>query len=261
MSVQDYEQLTLFPADSPVSPSPSPGSAEARRTTVISGLKCSESLENCGPVGSLVRMLLESSIWRSTQCSLTWKKKDMRGGRCLFRLAASTRRTGASGAQFWPTVTSFDATCGELKGREYSGTRHAMKIGQAVRMFPTPRSNCPTGASWAPHRQGSPDLQTYAAMFPTPRSSDAKLTGPPGSASAEHDLKRRQLRGVVLYPTPTTGAGLCGGTGNYQQLKALEAAGQITPEERRSMQAGNGGQLNPDWVEWLMGYPIGWSSV
>lgn len=230
MSGQDYEQLTLFPADSPASPSPLPGSVEARRMTVTSGLKCSESLENCGPVGSLVRMLLESSIWRSTQCSLTWKKKDMRGGRCLYRLAASTRRTGASAAQFWPTVTSFDATCGELKGREYTGTRHAMKIGQAVR------------------------------IFPTPRSSDAKLTGPPGSASAEHDLKRRQLRGVVLYPTPTTER-LCGGSHAAARLKEMEAAGQITPEERRSMQAGNGGQLNPDWVEWLMGYPIGWSSV
>ena len=64
-----------------------------------------------------------------------------------------------------------------------------------------------------------------------------------------------------LFPTPTTGAGLCGGTGNFQQLQVLEASGQITPEERRSMQAGNGGQLNPDWVEWLMGYPIGWSEV
>ena len=260
MSGQDYEQLTLFPADSPASPSPLPGSVEARRMTVTSGLKCSESLENCGPVGSLVRMLLESSIWRSTQCSLTWKKKDMRGGRCLYRLAASTRRTGASAAQFWPTVTSFDATCGELKGREYTGTQHAMKIGQAVRMLPTPRANCSTGASWAPHRQGAPDLQTYAAMFPPPRSSDAKLTGPPGSASAEHDLKRRQLRGVVLYPTPTTER-LCGGSHAAARLKEMEAAGQITPEERRSMQAGNGGQLNPDWVEWLMGYPIGWSSV
>jgi len=25
--------------------------------------------------------------------------------------------------------------------------------------------------------------------------------------------------------------------------------------------AANGGQLNPDWVEWLMGWPIGWSSL
>ena len=22
-----------------------------------------------------------------------------------------------------------------------------------------------------------------------------------------------------------------------------------------------GGQLNPDWVEWLMGWPVGWSSL
>lgn len=199
--------------------------------TVTSGRKCSELLESCSPVGSLVRMLLESSIWRSTLCSLTWKTKATKAGRCLFRLAASTRRTGASAAQFWPTVTGFDAAGGELKGKEYCGTRHAMKLGQAVR------------------------------MFPTPRASDAKLTGPIGSPSAEYDLKHHQLRGFILYPTPTTGAGLCGGTGNYQQMQALEAAGQITPEERRSMQAGNGGQLNPDWVEWLMGYPIGWSEV
>ena len=64
-----------------------------------------------------------------------------------------------------------------------------------------------------------------------------------------------------MWPTPTTGAGLCGGTGNYQQLKALEASGQITEEERRSMAAGNGGQLNPTWVEWLMGFPLGWTDL
>lgn len=26
------------------------------------------------------------------------------------------------------------------------------------------------------------------------------------------------------------------------------------------MRAGNGGQLNPEWVEWLMGWPIGWTA-
>ncbi len=66
---------------------------------------------------------------------------------------------------------------------------------------------------------------------------------------------------VTLFPTPTASAGLCGGSGNYQQLKALEAAGKITEEERRNMTQGNGGQLNPDWVEWLMGFPIGWTSL
>ena len=37
--------------------------------------------------------------------------------------------------------------------------------------------------------------------------------------------------------------------------------GVITDEERKSFRAGNGGQLNPDWVEWLMGWPIGWTRL
>ena len=32
-------------------------------------------------------------------------------------------------------------------------------------------------------------------------------------------------------------------------------------ENARLMGAGNGGQLNPDWVECLMGYPLGWTDV
>ena len=64
-----------------------------------------------------------------------------------------------------------------------------------------------------------------------------------------------------LFPTPSVGAGLCGGTGNFQQLKALSECGVITEEERKSMSAGNGGRLNPAWVEWMMGYPIGWTEV
>lgn len=84
-------------------------------------------------------------------------------------------------------------------------------------------------------------------MWPTPKASDCKGSGPPGSKSAEHDLKKHNLKGVVMfYPTPTTGAGLCGGTGNFQQ---------------RNMSQGNGGQLNPVFVEWLMGFPLGWTDL
>lgn len=232
MNVPAYEQLTLFPAASPASRSPSPGSDEARRMTVTSGLKCLELYQNSGPLGLLVRMLLGSSIWRSTRCTLTWKTKVTPSKRLLFRLVPSTPRTGGIGVPLLPTITRFDATCGDLKGKEYTGTRHAMKLIQAVK------------------------------MWPTPKATDYKGSGPAGSKSAYHDLKKHNLKGVVMfYPTPTTGAGLCGGTGNFQQLKDLEEAGQITEEERRSMAAGNGGQLNPDWVEWLMGFPPGWTEV
>ena len=40
MSEQDYEQLTLFQEDSPASRLVLPGSDEARKMTVTSGLRC-----------------------------------------------------------------------------------------------------------------------------------------------------------------------------------------------------------------------------
>lgn len=197
MSGQDYEQLSLFPGDSPVSRSAVPGSAEARMMTVISGQKCLELSMSSGPLGSLEKMLLVSSIWHSTRCFLTWKISATKQGRLYFRLVPSKPRTGGTDVPLWPT----------------------------------------------------------------PKASDCKGSGPRGSKSAEHDLKKRNLKGVVMYLTPTTGAGLCGGTGNYKQLKNLEESGAITPEERRSMAAGNGGQLKPTWVEALMGFPSGWTEL
>lgn len=37
--------------------------------------------------------------------------------------------------------------------------------------------------------------------------------------------------------------------------------GEINETEFQSMTAGNGGKLNPTWVEWLMGFPLGWSDL
>jgi hypothetical protein len=64
----------------------------------------------------------------------------------------------------------------------------------------------------------------------------------------------------LLWPTPTYGK-LAGGTGGMQQIEAKYLAGVITTEERRAMRAGNGGKLNPAWIEWLMGFPIGWTDL
>ena len=156
MKEQDYEQLTLFQEDSPASHSVLPGSREARTTTVTSGRKCLESYRSCGPLGCLVRMCLESSIWHSTRCLLTWKTSATPRRRSIFQLAVSTPRTSEAGSPFWPT--------------------------------------------------------------------------------------------------PSTGAGLCGGTGNFKTLQRMAEKGLITEEERRQLSQGNGGKTNPGLLEWLMGY-------
>lgn len=156
MSGQDFEQLTLFQEDSLASRSPRPGSKEARTMTVTSGLKCLESYGNSSQLGCLVRTCLESSIWHSTRCFLTWKRKDTKLKHSLFQLAVSMPRTEETESLFWPT--------------------------------------------------------------------------------------------------PSTGAGLCGGTGNFKTLQAMARRGLITEEERRNFSQGNGGKTNPALLEWLMGY-------
>ena len=60
------------------------------------------------------------------------------------------------------------------------------------------------------------------------------------------------------YPTP------CAADGKDQASGDLYAAinnvgGQLTDPDMGVIQAG--GQLNPDWVEWLMGWPIGWTDL
>ena len=103
MKKQDCEQLTLFPEGSHASRFPLPGSEKARQMTVSSGLKCSESFPNSGPLGLLQKMLLASSIWHSTRCYLTWKVQDTPHKHLLFRLVASMPRTNGTESVFWPT--------------------------------------------------------------------------------------------------------------------------------------------------------------
>lgn len=62
-------------------------------------------------------------------------------------------------------------------------------------------------------------------MWPTPRQSEYKGVGPIGSSSHEYRLEKKYLDATVQENEKQTG------------------------------------QLNPDWVEWLMGWPIGWTSL
>ena len=191
MSGQDCRQLTLFPADSPASLFRSPGSEEERMMTVTSGQKCSELYKNSGPLGLLVRMLLVSSIWRSTRCTLTWKTKVTPAKRLLFRLAPSMHRTEETECVSW------------------AGDNQ-----RAIYFIPTPRAqNIKTSEKAKRESKSSPGLVDYIQMFPTPKAQNCRGDGKPhGNGGPSLD--------VVA-----------------------------------------GGALNPDWVEWLMGFPPGWSEV
>jgi hypothetical protein len=89
-------------------------------------------------------------------------------------------------------------------------------------------------------------------LWPTPLSSDGEKGNP---------NRNKYLPGAVRkYPTPGT-SGLSNGSGNCEAINKLYEEGKITEEERRSMRSGNGGQLNPQFVAWLMGYPLAWTDM
>ena len=93
------------------------------------------------------------------------------------------------------------------------------------KMWPTPQSRDYKGPSGRSMKGEENDLPNAVKMWPTPRASEWKDVGPVGSKSHTHMDKRDYLCAKVKDPEQPTGS------------------------------------LNPQWVEWLMGYPIGWTDL
>jgi hypothetical protein len=67
-----------------------------------------------------------------------------------------------------------------------------------------------------------------------------------------------------LWPTPTNSDALKGYSGppgeeNDRGRETLSGAVQSRPDGKKRQLAALGGQLNPTWVEWLIGCPLGWT--
>jgi hypothetical protein len=97
-------------------------------------------------------------------------------------------------------------------------------------------------------------LRKRMEFWPTPVHSEARQ-GLQIRRDGKKGTQTSLSTAVLTWPTPRT-AGMCGGSGSWDLLNK-----NTTVEEARLMGAGNGGQLNPPWVEWLMGWPIGWTDL
>jgi len=237
-TLKNYEashtQASLFSlVDFPASHSVVPGSSEARKTTAISGLKCCELYERPNLVGSLVKMLLASSTWHSTKCILTWKQKATKSNRLLFQLAVLMPRTEETESGLWPTpragggeegYQTRSARKGHRVAISYLKTRVDYLENYAPKMWPTATQNGNYNKKGISKKSGN-GLATAAKLWPTPRASEYKDTGPVGSKSHTHMNDRDYLCAKAKDPSRPSGC------------------------------------LSPMWTEWLMGYPIGWGEL
>ncbi len=126
-----------------------------------------------------------------------------------------------------PTPTRAD---GERSSDTYCRGNDTLRgaVLRTAGLVPTPtRADGDGGPGVAPNLQGSPNLKTvvttHAGIVPTPRASDHR-SGKTSEATANKNARP-----------------LCEIIGNR-------------PSERS-------GHLNPEWVEWLMGFPLGWTDV
>lgn len=102
------EQLTLLPEVTPANRSALQESKRRRRMTVISGLKCIESLEYFAPVGSFVRTFMATSDWAWTKCLATWSLSTTPQSRWIFRLSVTVAPITGEEFLLWPTPSASD---------------------------------------------------------------------------------------------------------------------------------------------------------
>lgn len=127
-----------------------------------------------------------------------------------------------------PVASTFASNMGGAAGRV--GPVRLSLIGMArTGQWPTPTASDGTkGSGESSSRQGGPSLTTAAKLWPTPTAGDAR-----GSGSRNIPTSKAHA-GVSLTDAVTTG--------NSLGRSSLDAPA---------------GRLNPTWVEWLMGWPLG----
>jgi hypothetical protein len=183
---EDDQPLTLWPEDSPASPSVRPGRSSRRLMSGGSGRHSRASFATYDPA---------TSSWRTSRVSLDGEWETY--------------------SETWPRA-----------GMTRNGTAYQRRPS-------VPRIS-----------------ETESGSWPTPKGSAANYGRP-----QEND--RGDLQAAVLqWPTPTAS---CIDMDTMERQRYSRTALAEMREAGQPYATVTTGLLNPEWVEWLMGYPEGWT--
>lgn len=97
------QELSLLPEDTHANHSAASVRDSEKKTRDTSGRRCLGLLHRRDPLGSLLKMLIDTLPTDLTPYSLIWKPKATPQGRLLFQLALLERPTSATGYGWWRT--------------------------------------------------------------------------------------------------------------------------------------------------------------
>jgi hypothetical protein len=186
-----------------------------------------------------------------------------------------SQRTLSRAVNTWPTPTHGDAKSSGSRNTPESKAHPGTSLTDAVRgdggtgrTWPTPKGtkSGPDLGRSERENSGGDDLVTAVKRWPTPGAQDAKWRDTPHTAQLRKDQGNQLgLHAAVIledqetWPTPRAaewkGTGPLGSKSHEYRLEKgyLDA----TVQERGQTT----GPLNPTWVEWLMGWPLGWTDL
>lgn len=221
----ESQQLMLFAAATPASPLALQESGKGLKIKDTSGQKCLELFALSGQNGLLPKMLLATLNKVLTPLSHKWNLKATPAGRLLFQLVPLVRHTEGIECGLWLTPTAMmpDETPASFQQRKM---RNNYRNGTTI-------SNLAMQVKYA----------AMPVLLPTPKVG--------GMEDATTVIKRKGHKAAMMHnlqaavqmlPTPT----------NSEHKYRLQGSSQAS----KCLNALAGGKLNPQWVEWLMGFPI-----
>ena len=197
----------------------------------------------------------ELSSWKTHHClwdeDLPWSSVTLpRWGLMLnglvYQRKTAERPISATGSGYLPTITA--SSYGTNKSNGQSAPRPSLQTMAARALWPTPvASEAGAGPRKPDGKRGArlTDIVGNPSMWPTPtvhgnhnRKGASKKSGD-GLATA-----------VKAFATPTS-----------RDWRSGKASQKTMERNSRPLSEQIGGQLNPTWVEWLMGWPIGWTGL
>ena len=237
----DLTQLTSFAGDSPARTFPLPESGQgSKESDLLFGAKCSDSFAKLSPDGSWLKtsqgfcqVMMDGSLEISSEI---WPLRAMMSnGECCLRPGWEPL-TLDDESSLWLTPS-----CTQINERSPESMEKRKKYRESIGRKTVPPGSLAEQVNLS-HGQTTP----IKTMISTPDCSDRR-----SMKSKQQGLSNW----VKRWPTPRTPSGgrtvrpRVGHDSNLEERVALTNPELI------------GGQLNPTWVEWLMGFPLGWTAL
>ena len=212
----------------------------------------------------------DSQSWKMSECLFTgdfgkYSEALPRSGIMLngkiYEQRTWVHRTGGKGYGLLPTPLATRSEMSHGYGDSLD-ERVKLQAGIPTRKSPTPTTQeiehsqmelTETGRRKTKDKKSSHSVGLADTVkFPTPTVSDiftGNLKSSQQKEGSTHSVTLPQM--IQKFPTPTSRDWKdTGKNTNYQSKRMKNKLAGVV-----------GGQLNPQWVDWLMGYPTGWTDL